>query len=168
MPVILYTRRLLYRRGRTQTGGCVSHRSSSDALESGKICRSQYTMFDWSVDQLTAQPQYWQPTYYKSRITINQISWTELRLYVYLARANSNSPLKDSNIHTPKFGSFRIPFDLTISISKRTNKMQTCNRIYYSKAYWRLNMFWAAHRSSSVPLKADSHIACRAHAVPLP
>jgi hypothetical protein len=27
--------------------------------------------------------------------------------------------------------------------------MQLCNRIYYSKVYWRLNMFQAAHRSSS-------------------
>jgi len=30
-----------------------------------------------------------------------------------------------------------------------TKKMQPCNRIYYSKIYWRLNMFRAAHRSSS-------------------
>jgi len=30
-----------------------------------------------------------------------------------------------------------------------TNKMQPCNRIYYSKVYWRINMFRAAHRSSS-------------------
>jgi hypothetical protein len=30
-----------------------------------------------------------------------------------------------------------------------TNKMQPCNRIYYSKIYWRLNMFRASHRSSS-------------------
>ena len=30
-----------------------------------------------------------------------------------------------------------------------TNKMQPCNRIYYSKIYWRLNMFRAAYRSSS-------------------
>jgi hypothetical protein len=30
-----------------------------------------------------------------------------------------------------------------------TNKMPPCNRIYYSKIYWRLNMFRAAHRSSS-------------------
>jgi hypothetical protein len=30
-----------------------------------------------------------------------------------------------------------------------TNKMQPCNRICYSKIYWRLNMFRAAHRSSS-------------------
>jgi len=29
------------------------------------------------------------------------------------------------------------------------NKMQPCNRIYYSKIYWRLNMFRAAYRSSS-------------------
>jgi hypothetical protein len=27
--------------------------------------------------------------------------------------------------------------------------MQPCNRIYYFKIYWRLNMFWAAYRSSS-------------------
>jgi hypothetical protein len=27
--------------------------------------------------------------------------------------------------------------------------MQPCNRIYYSKIYWRLNMFRAAHRLSS-------------------
>ena len=30
-----------------------------------------------------------------------------------------------------------------------TNKMQPCNSIYYSKIYWRLNMFRAAYRSSS-------------------
>jgi hypothetical protein len=30
-----------------------------------------------------------------------------------------------------------------------TNKMQTCNRIYYSTVHWRLKIFWAAHRSSS-------------------
>jgi hypothetical protein len=30
-----------------------------------------------------------------------------------------------------------------------TNKMQPCNRIYYSKIYWRVNMFRAAYRSSS-------------------
>ena len=30
-----------------------------------------------------------------------------------------------------------------------TNKMQPYNRIYYSKVYWRLNMFRAAYRSSS-------------------
>jgi len=30
-----------------------------------------------------------------------------------------------------------------------TNKMQPCNRIYYSKIYWSLNMFRAAYRSTS-------------------
>jgi len=30
-----------------------------------------------------------------------------------------------------------------------TNKMQPCNRIYYSNVCWRLNMFRAAYRSSS-------------------
>jgi hypothetical protein len=34
-------------------------------------------------------------------------------------------------------------------LSRNTNKMQLCNRIYYSKVYWRLSMFRAAHRSSS-------------------
>ena len=34
-------------------------------------------------------------------------------------------------------------------LSRNTNKMQLCNRIYYSKVYWRLNMYRAAHRSSS-------------------
>jgi hypothetical protein len=33
--------------------------------------------------------------------------------------------------------------------SRNTNKMQLCNRIYYCKVYWRLNMFRVAHRSSS-------------------
>jgi hypothetical protein len=33
--------------------------------------------------------------------------------------------------------------------SRNTNNMQFCNKIYYSKVYWRLNMFRAAHRSSS-------------------
>jgi hypothetical protein len=30
-----------------------------------------------------------------------------------------------------------------------TNNMQPCNRVYYSKLYWRLNIFRAAYRSSS-------------------
>ena len=34
-------------------------------------------------------------------------------------------------------------------LSINTNKMQLCNRIYYSKVFWRHNMFRAAHRSSS-------------------
>ena len=34
-------------------------------------------------------------------------------------------------------------------LSRNTIKMQLCNRIYYSKVYWRPNMFRAAHRSSS-------------------
>jgi hypothetical protein len=34
-------------------------------------------------------------------------------------------------------------------LNRNTKKMQLCNRIYYSKVYWRLNMFRAAHRSLS-------------------
>jgi hypothetical protein len=35
------------------------------------------------------------------------------------------------------------------ALSRNTNKMHLCNRIYYSKIYWSLNMFQSAHRSSS-------------------
>jgi len=38
---------------------------------------------------------------------------------------------------------------------KINNKMQSCNRIYYSKIYWRLNMIRAAYRSLS---GAPNHI----------
>jgi hypothetical protein len=38
---------------------------------------------------------------------------------------------------------------IVVWLSRNTNKMQLCNRIYYSKVYWRLNMFRAAHRLSS-------------------
>jgi hypothetical protein len=37
-----------------------------------------------------------------------------------------------------------------------TNKMQPCKRIYYSTIHWRLNMFRAAHCSSSGALFAAS------------
>ena len=44
-------------------------------------------------------------------------------------------------------------FDTHGSVHRRllsiNNKMQLCNRIYYSNVFWRLNMFWAAHCSSS-------------------
>jgi len=38
---------------------------------------------------------------------------------------------------------------IVVWLSRNTNKMQLCIRIYYSKVYWRINMFRAAHRSSS-------------------
>jgi hypothetical protein len=38
------------------------------------------------------------------------------------------------------------------SLSRNTNKTQLCNRIYYPKVYWRLNMFRVAHRSPSAAL----------------
>jgi len=37
-------------------------------------------------------------------------------------------------------------------LSRNTNKMQLCNRSYYSKVFWRLNMFRTAHRWSSEAL----------------
>jgi hypothetical protein len=38
---------------------------------------------------------------------------------------------------------------IAVWLSRNTNKMHLCNRIYYSKVCWRLNMFRSAHRSSS-------------------
>ena len=37
-------------------------------------------------------------------------------------------------------------------LSRNTNKIELCSRIYYSRVYWRLNMFRAAHRLSSEAL----------------
>jgi hypothetical protein len=39
--------------------------------------------------------------------------------------------------------------------------MQPCNRIYYSNVYWRLNMFRAAHRSSSGALSSQPLVYIR-------
>ena len=39
-------------------------------------------------------------------------------------------------------------------LSRNSNKMQLCNRIYYSKVFWRFNVFQAAHRSSSGALNS--------------
>jgi hypothetical protein len=52
-------------------------------------------------------------------------------------------PTKNTISNTLTFNS-----DLLDSI-ETTNKMQPCNRIYYSTVHWRLDMFRAAHRSSS-------------------
>ena len=41
-----------------------------------------------------------------------------------------------------------------LKLSRNANKMQRYNRIYYSKVYWRLNMFRAAYRSSSGALNS--------------
>jgi hypothetical protein len=48
------------------------------------------------------------------------------------------------NIHFDTHGSVHRTL-----LGRNTNKMQLCNRIYYSKVFWRLNMFRAAHRPSS-------------------
>jgi hypothetical protein len=39
--------------------------------------------------------------------------------------------------------------DEKFSLVEITNKMQPCNRIYYSTVHWRLNMFRGVYRSSS-------------------
>ena len=44
-----------------------------------------------------------------------------------------------------------------------TNKMQPCNRIYYSNVHWRLNMFRAAYRSSSGALTVFSASGLHTH-----
>jgi hypothetical protein len=47
--------------------------------------------------------------------------------------------------------------------SQITNKMQLCDRIYYSTVYWRLNMFRAAYRSSSRALTVFAVSALHTH-----
>ena len=46
-----------------------------------------------------------------------------------------------------------------------TNKMQHCNRIYYSTVHWRLNMFRAAYRSSSGALTVFAASGLHRHVV---
>ena len=46
-----------------------------------------------------------------------------------------------------------------------TNKMQPCNRIYYSTVHWQLNMFWAAYRSSSRALNVFAASGLLTHVV---
>jgi hypothetical protein len=46
-----------------------------------------------------------------------------------------------------------------------TNKMQPCNRIYYSTVHWRLNMFRAAHRSWSGALTVFAAPGLHTHVV---
>jgi hypothetical protein len=66
-----------------------------------------------------------------------------------------NSGFKGLKFHDMKIlGDVVYKFDIYGSVHRRwlsrnTNKVQLCDRIYYSKVYWRLNMFQAAHRSSS-------------------
>jgi hypothetical protein len=46
-----------------------------------------------------------------------------------------------------------------------TNKMQPCNRIYYSTVHWRLNMFQAAYRSSSGAVTVFAAFGLQSHVV---
>jgi hypothetical protein len=46
-----------------------------------------------------------------------------------------------------------------------TNKIQPCNRIYNSTVHWRLNMFRAAHRSSSGALTVFADSGLHTHVV---
>jgi len=68
----------------------------------------------------------------------------------------------ERELHTKLIGKFEknrnivylfcvLPYNLLeiYLLSRNTNKMQLCNRIYYSKVYWKFNMFRAAHCSSS-------------------
>ena len=48
---------------------------------------------------------------------------------------------------------------------EKTNKMQPCNRIYYSTIHWRLNMFRAAYRSSSGALTVFAASGLHTHVV---
>jgi hypothetical protein len=66
--------------------------------------------------------------------------------FVITSKPNSNNKYLGSFVSF--FYSLKIKLDATW-LNRNTNKMQLCNRIYYSEAYWMLSMFRAAHRSSS-------------------
>jgi hypothetical protein len=63
--------------------------------------------------------------------------------------------IKIQYIHTY----IQIPVKHNNSSEEITNKMQPCNIIYYSTVHWRLNMFRAAHRSSSAALTVTTIVA---------
>jgi hypothetical protein len=54
---------------------------------------------------------------------------------------------------------------IVVWLSRNTNKMQPCNRIHYSTVHWRLNMFRAAHRSSSGALTVFAASGLHTHVV---
>jgi hypothetical protein len=54
---------------------------------------------------------------------------------------------------------------IVVWLSRNTNKMQPCNRIYYSTVHWRLNMFRGAHRSSSGALTVFAASGLHMHVV---
>jgi hypothetical protein len=61
-----------------------------------------------------------------------------------------------------------IPLILILSHEESveiTNKMQPCNRIYYSTVHWRLNMFREAYRSSSGALTIFAASSLHKHEV---
>jgi len=82
-------------------------------------------------------------------------------------RANYCSTLKVEAVDCPEILLFIYQTTLqnTRNFSRNTNKMQLCNRIYYSKFYWRLNMFRAAYRSSSEALTVFAASGLHTHVV---
>jgi len=52
-----------------------------------------------------------------------------------------------------------------MTLVEMTNKMQPCIRIYYSTVHWRLDMFQAAYRSSSVALTVFAASGLHTHVV---
>ena len=58
-----------------------------------------------------------------------------------------------------------LAVSLHLILYRNTNKMQLCNRIYYSKVYWRLKMFRAAHRSLSGALNVFAASGLYTHVV---
>ena len=81
-----------------------------------------------------------------NRIYYSKVYW---RLNMFLAAHRSSSGALNCICSLWFIYCNKIKDFVYIRLSRNTNKMQLCNRIYYSKVYWRLNMFRAAHRSSS-------------------
>ena len=91
-----------------------------------------------------------------TRILFSLKIWTEQCTYDFI----SNCAMLECAVRTVKDWTrveslkHQTKFDIHGSVHRRllsrnTNTMQLCNRIYYSIFYWRLNMFRAAYRPSS-------------------
>jgi hypothetical protein len=80
--------------------------------------------------------------------TIINIRVTECGSYGYFRHCNTENVTFLQNIYKL---SYLLKNRKTYDLHSREiiNKMQPCIRIYYSTVRWRLNMFRAAHRSSS-------------------
>ena len=124
------------------------------------ICRTTWhlTLFAWSVEGNVSYIVTSLFFVLLSACILNSRNegYTVIKFYIYVSLSSFMSTLYVEGWATFTRQCYTkncVLFDIHGSVHRRllnrnTNNMQLCNRIYYSKFYWRLNMFRAAHRSS--------------------